>query len=166
MPLIHFSLSSLPSSLPPSPPPFLPPPSLSFPLLPPPSLSFPLLPSPSLAFPRFPSLSLAFPRFPSLSLAFPRFPSLSLLPFPCSFPPFLVPSLPSPCFNIPSQYLPLSILLFFNFYKYLLFILEVDLFWGPLRYLSLCSSTRWRSRLRSRRAFCRLPSSPVPLPSP
>src|SRR5271163_1809955 len=100
-----------------------------------------------------------------LPLLLPRFPSFPL-PFPCSFPPFLVPSLPSPCFNIPSQYLPLSILLFFNFYKYLLFILEIDLFWGLLRYLSLCSSTRWRSRLRSRRAFCRLPSSPVPLPSP
>src|SRR5271156_6024338 len=107
--------------------PLLPSPSLSFPLLPSPSLSFPLLPSPSLSFPLLPSPSLSFPRFPSLSLAFPRFPSLSLLPsFPCSFSPFLVPSLPSPCFNIPSQYLPLSTLLFFNFYKYLLFILEID----------------------------------------
>src|SRR5271163_1229179 len=134
-------LSLFPPSLPPSllPPSFPPPsPSLSFPLLPSPSPSFPLLPS-------LPSLSLAF-------LAFPRFPSLSLLPFPCSFPPSLVPSLPSPCFNIPSQYLPLSILLFFNFYKYLLFILEVDLFWGPLCDLCKCSFS---------------PSPPpLPLPSP
>src|SRR5271163_3229058 len=109
-----------------------------------------LLPSP-LSFPPLPSPSLSFPLLPSLSLAFPP----SLLPFLCSFPPFLVPSLPSPCFNIPSQYLSLSILLFFNFYKYLLFILEIDLFWGPLCDLRKCSFSPSPSLL---------PPPPYPLP--